>query len=518
MATKARQQSTLEKLIDRDKKAKEEQEEVDLQLLATLAELGGSKLAESDIVFQGKKIVLPENLSTESAIEVLQGKMRDEKQEVDFHGDFNYRPYDGAAALMRVFERIGGMWTQKPIDMGFFGIDPPHLISVPVSPTRSVQVPWGQIQVPFLPGVSFFTQVQHNPDLGPLFRITVHGPKMYKHQVQGVFKMIEEELKNHSIYRGQAIDGAEWPQYLPLHGVDERKVTYSDEVLAQLNANVWTTIEYTDVLRKLNMPIKRAVLLEGPYGTGKTLAAYLTGKRSVASGWTFIYVRPDQDLLLCMQTARLYSPACVFFEDLDAIQPKNGDRDSTSMILDAFDGIAAKGVDVLVLLTTNHAELIHKGMVRPGRLDAVIHIGALDQEGIERLIRSHIADEVLDKSLDFAAIYQAMEGYVPAFAVEAIHRTNRYAISRTGKPPETLTTEDFVNAAAGLRDQLKLMLDDKDEKKITIEELLGGQIKGTVKEVVDALPYYCSDCQEVHRVDVHEPGRPDKPKNKMARR
>lgn len=506
--------STLDKLIDRDEKAREEQEELDLQLLATLAELGGSKLAQEDVVFSGKKIILPENLSMETAIEFLRQKQHDEDQPVNFHHNFKYRPYDGAAALKRVFEKIGGMWTQKPIDMGIFGVDPPHLVSIPVSPTRSEQVPWGNISVPFLPGVSFYTGTHMDPDLGPLFQITVEGPKKYKHQVEGVFKMIEEELKTHSIYRGQAIDGATQPAYLPLHGVDPKKVTYSDEVLAQLNANIFVTIEHTDVLRKLRMPIKRAVLLEGPYGTGKTLAAYLTAMRAVPAGWTFIYVRPDQDLLLCMQTARLYSPAVVFFEDLDAIQPQNGDRDSASMILDAFDGLSAKGVDVLVLLTTNHPELIHKGMVRPGRLDAVIHIGALDQEGIERLIRSHIDEDVLDANVDFAEIYTAMDGYVPAFAVEAIGRANRYAVARTGAPPKTLTTSDFVEAARGLRDQLNLMLDDGKEKVLTVEDILMGKVHNEVSKLIGESLYFCGDCHSTHRQDLHPEGRPDKAKRK----
>lgn len=509
MATKA-SKTALDKLIDRDTKAREKQEEVDIALLATLAELGGSKMASDDVVFEGKRIVLPENLSMETAIEYLNEKRHDEEQSVNTHKTFNYRPYDGAAALKRVFEKIGGMWTQKPIDMGpFFGIDPPHLVSVQVSPTKSEQVPWGAVQVGFLPGCTFYTQVKHDPDLGPLFQLTVEGPKKYKHQIEGVFRMVKEELEARSIYRGQAIDGAEHPQFLNLKGVDPKRVTYSDEVLAQLNANVFTTIEHADVLQSLGMPIKRAVLLEGPYGTGKTLAAYLTAQRAVPAGWTFIYVRPNQDLMLCLQTARLYEPAVVFFEDLDAIQPKNGDRDSASIILDAFDGIAAKGARVLVLLTTNHPEDIHKGMVRPGRLDAVIHIGALDQEGIERLIRAHIAEEVLDPEVDFASIYEAMAGYVPAFAVEAIGRANRYAISRTGKPPKTLTTSDFVEAANGLRAQLNLMLDDGTEKRVTLEDSFRETVRAEVHTIVGESLYYCDTCGEVHAQNLHPAGRPD---------
>lgn len=485
-----------------------------MELLSKLAELGGEKVdANNDVIFRGKQIILPETLSYETAIEFLDGKRRDEEQVVEVHHKCKYRPFDGAMALKRVFETIGGMWTQKPIDMGIFGIDPPHLVSVPVSATKSEQVPWGAIQVPFMPGVVFYTQEVRDPDLGPLFQITVECPKKYRKQVEGIFKMIDLDLGANSIYRGKAIDGATQPQFLALSGVDPSKVTYSDEVLAQLEANVWTTFRHTDVLRQLKMAIKRAVLLHGTYGTGKTLAAYLTAIEAVKAGWTFVYVRPDQDLIQCMQTARLYSPACVFFEDLDAIQVQtNGDRDKTSIILDAFDGLAVKGVDVLVLLTTNHPEDITPAMLRPGRVDSVIEIGPLDRQGLERLVRSHIDPDVLEAEVNWDAVEEAFEGFVPAFVVEALGRSRRYVVARTGQAPTRITTEDLVHAAGGLRPQLDLMNRKPGEEPPTVEEILTQHVTHEVQAIVDSSLVYCSDCRAMHPQNQHEMGRPDKKK------
>jgi transitional endoplasmic reticulum ATPase len=39
-------------------------------------------------------------------------------------------------------------------------------------------------------------------------------------------------------------------------------------------------------------------------------------------------------------------------------------------------------------MTTNHKDEIHKGMLRPGRLDAIIEIGAMDRPGVEKLART----------------------------------------------------------------------------------------------------------------------------------
>ncbi len=231
--------------------------------------------------------------------------------------------------------------------------------------------------------------------------------------------------------------------------------------MTQLNANVWSLLEHTDAMREQGLPLKRSVLLEGPYGTGKTLAAFLTAQRAVANNWTFIFVRPNKDNLNdAMATAQLYQPSVVFFEDIDT----TGSPDTNaSELLDVFDGIQAKGTEILAVLTTNHADRIHKGLVRPGRLDAVIHIGALDQAGIERLIYSIVPSRQLPKNLDMDSIYESMEGYMPAFVKEAIDRAIRYNLARNEGKFTQLSSDDFVQAGNGLRDQLNLMEGAREE-------------------------------------------------------
>ncbi|NIS12736.1 MAG: AAA family ATPase, partial [Thermoplasmata archaeon] len=88
----------------------------------------------------------------------------------------------------------------------------------------------------------------------------------------------------------------------------------------------------------------------------------------------FIQCRPGIDNVYdAMKTARLYQPAVVFYEDVDTIA--QGDQTqghvAVTQLLDIFDGLTAKSTKILAILTTNHPEKIHKGMVRPGRLDAV---------------------------------------------------------------------------------------------------------------------------------------------------
>src|SRR5207249_8115536 len=116
----------------------------------------------------------------------------------------------------------------------------------------------------------------------------------------------------HSIYRGKALVGHEEPQFLDMDEFDPEKVVYSQEVLTQLESSVWGVLRWTDAFRRDKITRKRAILLHGPYGTGKTLAGQLTAKIATDNGWTFIAARPGQDdLTEALQTARLYEPAVV---------------------------------------------------------------------------------------------------------------------------------------------------------------------------------------------------------------
>lgn len=423
--------------------------------LAALAQLGGRLSAEDDIVFDGKKLVIPETMDIAQAIDMLKGRLAADEEEMAFHRTFKFRPYDGARAARDAIFKAFGVLQQKAT-WSFFGKEPPHTIDVPVDFGETEQIPWGRVAIPHLPGLTLDLGFTNSAEQGVLFQVDANGPRKYRFHVEGIFRMIADELEKNSMYRGKAFDGQKMqPEFLDLRGVDPANVIYSDEVMTQLNANVWSLIEHTDKMVRLSVPLKRAVLLEGPYGTGKTLAAYLTAQKAVANGWTFIYCRPGKDdLEECMRTAQLYQPAVVFFEDVDTAA--DGESDATRM-LDVFDGIAAKGTKIIGVLTTNHKERIHKGMVRPGRLDAVIHIGALDQGGVERLTRSKLKGDQLASEIDWVKVHESMVGYTPAFCSEAIDRTIRYSLARNNGELAPITTDDLVEASNGLRDQLELM-------------------------------------------------------------
>lgn len=467
-------------------------DKLDRKILDKLAELAGGKFNEDEIAREGSRLVIPSNMTPAKAVKVLNAHIEQQETVTAFGRTFNYRPWDGALAFQRAVKKLTGTSGIGKATFSFFGSNPPQFVTIPTGIDTYEEVPWGTVEIPLFEGEAFLGGTR-DPDLGTLFSINVEAKRKYRSSIQGFFEMIQQELEENSIYRGKAFDGQDMPNFIDLRAIREEEVVYSDNVLMQLDANVWSLLEHTEAMRTNRLPLKRAVLLHGPYGTGKTLAAFLTAKKAIANDWTFVYCRPGKDNLHeVMQTARLYQPAVVFFEDVDTVSDPDGSgRDSVSRLLDVFDGIQAKGTELMAVLTTNHPEKIHKGMVRPGRLDAVIEIGALDQSGVGRMINALVPADNLDMDLNLADIYDSMEGFLPAFVKEAIDRATRYSISRNGGKMDRLTTADFVGAAEGLRPQLDMMTEAKEEGQgVTIEDLISQSSGKYMTDKMDELKDY----------------------------
>jgi transitional endoplasmic reticulum ATPase len=424
------------------------------EILARLEQLGGEVAQDDALKFEGKEFVLPKMYDGNilGAAQYLTALDEQLNTTHSFPRTFRYRPNDVAHALGKALKKVFGTTGLGKETFGFFSTTPPTFVTINTGFEETVQVIQGETKFPPLEAV-IVVGYQNDPEVGRLGKITVQAPRRYRAHVEGLFFAIEEELRTGSIYRGKAIDGAEDPHFLNLDR--EIRAVYTEEVLTQLEANVWSLLRHTKVMRDMKLPLKRSVLIEGPYGTGKSLAAMRTAQIAVENEWTFVQVRPTDDLERAMKTASLYSPAVVFFEDIDGVAEK-GDAQDVSRLLDLFDGITSKGTDVIAVMTTNFVERIQKGMLRPGRMDAVIHIAEMDRGGVEELIKMLVPDGLLFE-IDYDKVFAAYEGFLPAFVKEAVDRTMRYAIARTGGEPMFLTTEDFVAAALGLRPQLEQM-------------------------------------------------------------
>jgi transitional endoplasmic reticulum ATPase len=455
-------------------------------LISGAAGAAGKVISGDEVAFHdGPKIILPNGMTYPSAYAILKRLEEEAEMVTSFDRTFRYRSDDGAYATIQVIKERYGMLLGKQTQT-FFGVLPAETRTISIGVGQTMQVPWGRIEIPIFPGLELVLCDQHHDkDYGKIFEIHAAGPRKYRDDIEEFFDAVEDFLRTKSIYRGRAIIGSDEPEFLDLSAFRADQVVFSDEATRILEGTIHAPIRYTDALRREGISLKRAVLLEGPFGTGKTSEGQIVAQIATDNGWTFISARPGRDKVEdVLRTARLYQPAVVFVEDIDGAASSGEDDDVTKM-LDAFDGITAKGGELMVVMTTNHVERIHKGMLRPGRLDAVIHIGSLDASGIERLIKAVVKPGKLSENVNYVEVSESMTGFYPAFVKEAITRAVTISIGRNaGSVEYVIDTVDLVTAAQSLHAQLA-QLEEAGEgvKKPALDAAFGAVMSSAMQSL-----------------------------------
>ena len=398
------------------------------------------------------KLVIPRGMTIRQAITSLFSYWFNQQQPTTFQHTFRYRPHDGALAAYRQLKKTFGFVDGKPTE-SFFGSTPPQMITVNTGVNDTAQVPWGELRVSALADATINFTTAEDDTLGTVFHMEVTAPRRVEATIEMLFAAIEMELAEHSIYRGKIIKvgGGTEPKFVDLSKIDPASVIYAGDVRRTLEANLWLPMRETARFRREGLQIKQGVLAHGNFGTGKSLAGSLSAKIAVENGWTAILAESGDDLEELLELAAMFAPAFVFCEDIDEVA--GVDAEDIDDLLEAFDGVVSKGREVLLLATTNHIDLIHAGMMRPGRFDVLLEIGMLDSDSIERLVRQQVGS-VLEDDIDFVQICKEMAGFTPAFVSQVVQRTRKYAMldgtSRLG-------TTHFVAAARELQGHLRRM-------------------------------------------------------------
>ncbi len=218
-------------------------------------------------------------------------------------------------------------------------------------------------------------------------------------------------------------------------GVDEKdKVTFhdvagADEEKAELE-------EVVDFLRtpekytRLGAKIPKGILLVGPPGTGKTLIAKaVAGEAGVQflsiSGSDFVelYVGVGASRVRDLfDQAKKQAPAIIFIDEIDAVGRQRGaglggghdEREQTlNQLLVEMDGFRSNE-GVIVMAATNRVDILDNALLRPGRFDRQIYVGAPDTKGREAILKVHARNKPLSDDVKLDVISRQTAGFTGA--------------------------------------------------------------------------------------------------------
>ena len=184
--------------------------------------------------------------------------------------------------------------------------------------------------------------------------------------------------------------------------------------------------KYTEIGAKL----PKGALLVGSPGTGKTLLAKaVAGEANVPffsiSGSDFVEmfvgVGASRVRDLFNQAAKV-APCIIFIDEIDAVGRKRGtglggghdEKEQTlNQLLVEMDGFG-RTEGVIVLAATNRPDILDPALLRPGRFDRQIYVGAPDAKGREEILHVHAKDKCLDDTVDLKTVALATAGFTGA--------------------------------------------------------------------------------------------------------
>ena len=252
-----------------------------------------------------------------------------------------------------------------------------------------------------------------------------------------------------------------------------------DEALEELE-EIRDFLKKPERFKALGAKIPRGVLLYGPPGTGKTLVAKaVAGEAGVPffsiSGSDFVEMFVGvgasrvRDLF---EQAKQASPAIIFVDEIDAVGRQRGagigggndEREQTlNQLLVEMDGFDSD-ISVILIAATNRPDVLDPALLRPGRFDRQIGVGAPDLAGREQILRVHAKNKPIAEDVDLALIARRTPGFTGADLANVL---NEAALLSARENQKTVTAEiidEAIDRVIGGPQKKSRMM--KDEERL----------------------------------------------------
>lgn len=231
-----------------------------------------------------------------------------------------------------------------------------------------------------------------------------------------------------------------------------------DESVEKLREGVELPLKNPRAFERLGIRPAKGFLLYGPPGTGKTLLAKAVAKEAEAnfismkssdllSKW---YGESEQQITRMFARARAVAPCVIFMDEIDSLVPARGSGGNepqvtariVNTILAEMDGMEELN-SIVVIGATNRPALLDPAMLRPGRFDELIYVGAPGAEGREHILKIQTKEMPLADDVDLAALAAKLERYTGADLGDVVRRAGLNAIRRADGAPDSVGAADF---------------------------------------------------------------------------
>lgn len=333
---------------------------------------------------------------------------------------------DGIYQLNQAISQVFGAVVSKESSSPSGGEGSVQTVDIVLADGTRVKAPYGDIS---LEGLGEGSSININYD-SSRHELVITGKCQFRFAslMDDIIEATKFNLRTNSIYKGQALEISDInnPTIIDLSSIDTQLMVLSKETEYALRP-IYARILNPEMCIEKGIPLKFGALLEGGYGTGKTLLAFKLARQAVANNWMFIYLKDPKLLAEALRMSKIIDQsghgALIFVEDID--QVTRGNRDSAMQdILNTLDGGDTKDMNVITLFTTNHIELIEPTFLRGKRVGTIISMGPLDAETAEMFIRKSFEVGCYTIMDDLTEVCKFIEEsrIAPAFMAEIIEK------------------------------------------------------------------------------------------------
>lgn len=271
---------------------------------------------------------------------------------------------------------------------------------------------------------------------------------------------------------------------------DAKKVTFKDVAGAdEEKAELEEIVDFLKLPAKyieMGARIPKGVLLVGPPGTGKTLLAKaIAGEAGVPffsiSGSDFVEMFVGvgasrvRDLF---QESKKNAPCIVFIDEIDAVGRQRGaglggghdEREQTlNQLLVEMDGFGVNE-GIIMIAATNRPDILDPALLRPGRFDRQIVVGAPDVKGREEILKVHTKKKPLSEDVNLEVLAKRTPGFSGADLENLSNEAALLSVRRSKKQIGMLEMEEAITRVIAGPEKKSRVISEHDRKLTAYHE------------------------------------------------
>ena len=447
------------------------------------------------------EIMSEEGIKYADCLDFVQNEIEQSKKMSKFCYKIPCFKNDGIYQLNQAISEVFGSVVSKEDDSPS-GNSNISTVDITLADGSRMKAPYGDIQ---LAGLGEDSLISINYDsIAHVLLVTGSCQFRFSSLIDDIVEVAKRNISTNSIYKGQALEITDInePKILDLSSIDDQLMILSDQTEYDLRP-IRARLLNPDKCVEKGIPLKFGALLEGGYGTGKTLLAFKLARQAVENGWIFIYLKDPTLLAESLRMSKIIDKsghgALVFVEDID--QVTRGDRDSAMQdILNTLDGGDTKDMNVITLFTTNHINLIEPTFLRGKRIGTIISMGALDAKTAEVFIRESFKIGCYTIVDDLTEVCKLIEenNIAPAFMAEIIEKVKAMMVldDQCEVKAEYIkfSVKSYLNQVKLSRTKDMSMTPEKRFVDSLREVLHTNKSEENQEAFIDMMENYCDDC------------------------